>query len=83
MNITPLRNFVLVELEPEAAKPGLIEVIRAAAPTSTHARVIACGPDVREVEAGARVIVSRLQGIEIAGQLLMPEGAVLAVVPSE
>jgi hypothetical protein len=43
------------------------------------------GPEVRELGlySGRRVLVSRLQGVEIADGLLIPESAVLALYDSE
>lgn len=81
--ITPLRDQVLVELLPEATpQAGVIAVARLESPVSTAARVVAIGDDVRDVAVGASVVVSRLQGIEVGGALLMiPESAVLAVQP--
>lgn len=81
MNIEPQRNFVLVELRPDAeSKPSGIEIVRLAKTPSQFATVLAVGPDVREVAVGARVIVSRLQGIAIDDKLLLPETAVLATL---
>ena len=81
--ITPLRDWVLVELADAAPPPSdVIQVVRLERPVSTYATVCAVGEDVRDVEVGARVVISRLQGIEIAGgALLIPESAVLAREP--
>ena len=81
--ITPLRSQILVRLVAEAQPSSALHVVRAATPTSTHAEVLAVGEEVREVRVGARVVVSRLQGIEVGELLLLPESAVLAVVPDE
>lgn len=81
MNIEPQRNFVLVELRDEpTVSAGGIEVVRAHKTPSYRARVLAVGPDVRDVTVGTDVIVSRLQGIEVDGKLLLPETAVLATL---
>ena len=83
--ITPLRDLVLVEMLHDgiAADNGVIQVVRLDRPVSTYATVCAIGEDVRDVTVGARVVISRLQGIEIAGgALLIPESAVLAMEPS-
>lgn len=81
MNIEPQRNFVLVELRPDAeSKPSGIEIVRLAQTPSQFATVLAIGPDVREVVVGSTVIVSRLQGIVVEDKLLLPESAVLATV---
>lgn len=77
--ITPLRDQVYVELtalnEPQQ---GAISVVRLERQPSTRARVLAIGEDVRDVQVGERVIISRLQGIEVGeGRLLIVEDAVL------
>lgn len=82
----PQRDWLLVALEDEAppANGGLVAVVRLARPASTYARVVAVGPEVRDVRVGAKVVISRLQGIEIGdGQLLLPESAVLALEPND
>lgn len=84
MNISPQRAYVLVELMDDEAPPtesGLV-VIRAERQPSTTAVVCAVGPDVREVSVGERVVVSRLQGLDVDGKVLLPEAAVLAKVPA-
>ena len=81
--ITPLRNQVLVELrETPVAPSGLVSVVRLERPPSVRAVVVACGDEVRDIELGDAVVISRLQGIEIAGgALLLPAEAVLATEP--
>lgn len=79
MKVTPLRAFVLVVLEHTTERTaGTLVLPQFAQQPSVFARVRAIGPDVRDVRVGARVIVSRLQGIEIADGVLLPESAVLA-----
>ena len=79
MTITPLRNnLALTPLpSPDEASHGLV-LMRAEHPTRRY-RVIACGPEVRDIAVGAVVLVSRLQGIEVAGWTLVREDACLAV----
>ena len=85
--ITPLRDWVLVDMRdatPSSLSNAIIQVVRLERPVSTYATVCAIGEDVRDVEVGARVVISRLQGIEIAGgALLIPESAVLAMESKE
>lgn len=83
--ITPLRDMVLVELRDDAPPHrGVIAVIRTERQPSTRARVVAIGDEVRDLAAGVNVVISRLQGIEIAnGMLLIPESAVLATEPHD
>lgn len=82
MNITPLRAMVLVDLEDAPAEGGILELVKFDRQPSCYARVRAVGPEVRDARVGARVIVSRLQGIEVAGSVLLPESAVLAMAPA-
>ena len=71
--------MLLVELDTApTAPPGLVQVVRVERQPSMWGRAVAVGPDVREVRAAQRVLVSRLQGIEIDAWVLVPEGAVLA-----
>lgn len=81
MKLTPLADQIVARLLTEPEHAGHIEVVRLQAPASTRAEVVAVGPDVREVRVGQRVLVSRLQGIEVnlaEPLVLLPEGAVLA-----
>lgn len=78
--ITPLRDRVLVRLLPlNAPAEGLVSVVRLERQPTTYAEVVAVGEDIVEVAVGARVVISRLQGIEVGDDMLMlPESAVLA-----
>lgn len=79
MRITPLRNMVLVRLEDTQERvAGGVVLVELAKQPSMYATVEAVGPEVRDAQVGARVIVSRLQGIEVLGRVLLPEGAILA-----
>lgn len=84
--ITPLRNQLLVALKPNEAPPTAsgIQVQRLERAPATRATVLAIGEDVRDVPLNAHVVISRLQGIEVGGELLLiPESAVLAAVPDD
>lgn len=80
MTITPLRdNLALTALStPDTTSAGGLVLMRGEHPTRRY-RVIACGPEVRDIAVGAVVLVSRLQGIEVGGWTLVREDAVLAV----
>lgn len=80
MRVIPLRTQVFVVLETPAETPSAagIAIVRTQVEPSVFARVLAVGPEVREVEVGERVVVSRLQGIVLDDGVLMPESAVLA-----
>ena len=79
MTITPLRNFVALTAlpSPNDAPSGLV-LLRAEHPVRRYS-VVACGPEVRDLRVGDTVLVSRLQGIEVAQWTLVREDAVLAV----
>ena len=80
MTVTPLRNQVLVTLDTQVhtvTESGLV-VQRLHQEPSMYATVIAVGPEVRETSVGKRVVVSRLQGIQVGDAVLLPESAVLA-----
>jgi co-chaperonin GroES (HSP10) len=76
--------MVLVKLRDEPESENAIIIVRAARQPTTRATVLAIGEEVRDVTVGALVVISRLQGIEIAGgALLLPESAVLATEPMQ
>ena len=81
MNITPLRDLLVVVLLPDPARPkGLIEVVENKKNTAT-AEIVAIGPEVRDAKVGQRVVISRLQGTEVAGEpprVVIREQGVLA-----
>ena len=79
MRVEPLRDMVLVAPDDvdEAPAAGAIQVVRLEAPPTWRGVVRATGPEVREARVGQRVVMSRLQGIEIDGGVLLPEAAIL------
>ena len=79
MRIEPLRDMVLVtpDAMDDAPTAGAIQVVRLEVPPTWRGIVRAVGPEVREARAGQRVVMSRLQGIEIDGGVLLPEDAIL------
>ena len=81
MVIEPLRDLILVAPEHDpgerAAASGLI-VVQTHTPAAWRGVVLAVGPEVRDATVGARVIMSRLQGMELPDGILLPESAVLA-----
>ena len=78
MTIIPLRNLVLVQLQPDTKKGPLIMV--ADNRTAKPATVVAVGPEVRDVKVGQTAIVNIVTGTVIGAHLLVPETAVLGVV---
>jgi hypothetical protein len=85
LDITPQRDMLLVRLDDEPTPASAIQVVHFHKQPSCHATVLRVGPEVRELGlySGRRVLVSRLQGVEIADGLLIPESAVLALYDSE
>ena len=82
VTMEPLTDHLVVRLldTPSTSASG-IEVVRFHKPPQTHAIVEATGPEVRDVQVGQRVLISRLQGVAVGdGRLILPEGAVLATL---
>ena len=79
MTLLPLQNYVLVELLPEAPRSALLVVISSPA-RAQRAKVVAVGPEVKDVKAGAEVLVSRLAGQEVGDKVLLREESVLATL---
>lgn len=79
MNVHPLRNLVVVTLEPEPEPDGLIQVVRQHREPSCLARIDAVGPECREATPGRACVVSRLQGVVLEdGRVVLPDTAILA-----
>lgn len=79
MKITPLRNQVLLRLQNGTAPPHGLAVIQAERAVCRF-RVMACGPDVRDVQEGQIVLANRLAGTSIGDELLLPESAILGTL---
>ena len=73
----PCGNRVLVTLMPDPPRSDLLVVITSPS-RAQRAKVVAIGPEVRDVKPGELVLVSRLAGQEVGDKVLMPEGSVLA-----
>lgn len=43
-------------------------------------RVVACGPDVRDVSEGQTVLANRLAGTSIGSEILLPESSILGTL---
>jgi len=77
LRIQPLRNIVVVELEPlDQRAQGQLTVIREAQ-LIRLARVTACGPEVRDLQPGQRVLINTTVATSLNGSLLVPESTVL------
>lgn len=83
MNVTPLRPLrdrVLVELAPlDTPSEGVVQLVRLERQPTTRGVVVAVGREVSaDTRVGQRVVISRLQGVEVGTtHLLLPESAVL------
>lgn len=79
MRVEPLRNQVLLELAPNGAAASKV-VVLAPERAICRFRVVACGPEVRDIRAGQIVLANRLAATVIGDQLLLPESAILGMV---
>ena len=78
IKIIPLRDQVLVELQPEPIPSGL-QVIRE--PKAVRpARVVAVGPEVRDLQPEMIALVNQVTATAINGYLLVPERSVLGTL---
>lgn len=78
MKILPLRNLVLVRFEQEREDSPLT-VIRD--PKAIRpAKVLATGPEVRELRVGMVALVNSVAGTTIGEQVLVPESAVIGTL---
>lgn len=81
MRLIPLRNLVLVRFEQERPDSELITVIRD--PKQIRpARVLATGPECRDVKVGMVALVNSIAGTSIGDseQLLIPESAIVGTL---
>ena len=79
VNVEPVRDLVLIRPEaPKALQSALIEVVDFTPKAAIRGKVVAVGPEVRDVRTGQQVLFSKLQGYEVMGYILLAEGAVLA-----
>jgi len=76
LRIQPLRNMVVVELESVPAVSGQLTVMREI-PLIRLAHVIGCGPEVRDILPGQRVLINTAVATQLNGSLLVPEPTIL------
>ena len=80
MKILPLRNMVLVRFQDEDSTlpSGLVHIRD---PRSVRmACILACGPDVHDLQPDMVVLVNSVAGSVIGEQLLVPDSAVLGTL---
>ena len=78
--VIPLRNLVLVRFQDEdnTTESGL-EVIRD--PKAIRpARVLACGPEVRDLKPDMVALVNQVAGTQIGENVLVPESAIIGTL---
>lgn len=82
MKARPLKNRIV--LEPIAApnvSPGGIVIVGSEKKAALEGLVLACGPDVREVHDGDRVLYDKFAGTQLPGGVhVLNEDDVLAVL---
>ena len=78
-SLIPLGDLVVVELLPEPPRSSLLVVITSPS-RSQLAKIVAIGPEVRDVQVGERVLVSRLAGQDVGDKVILQERSVLAHV---
>ena len=79
VNIIPLRNMVLVRFQDEGLQEGELVVIRD--PKLVRpARVLAVGPEVRDIKPDMVALVNRVAGTSIGEQVLVPESAIVGTL---
>ena len=78
LSIIPLRDMVLVELQPEPIQ-SVLQVLRE--PRAVRAaRVVAVGPEVRDLTIEQIALVNTVAATSINGCLLVPQHAILGTL---
>ena len=78
LSIIPLRDMVLVELQPEPIQ-SVLQVLRE--PRAVRAaRVVAVGPEVRDLTVDMMALVNQVSATAINGYWLVPERSVLGTL---
>ena len=78
VRIMPLRNMVLVRLEPEAPLSGL-QVIRPER-VVRPAKILACGPEVRDLAPDMVALVNIVTATQVDGCYLVPAPSILGTL---
>ncbi len=82
MKARPLKNRVVIEpIKSPNVSPGGIVIVGSEKKGALEGLALACGPDVREVKDGDRVLYSMFAGTQLpGGVVVMNEDDVLAVL---
>ena len=81
IRLVPVRDMVVVRPIEAPPKEGLIVRVQLEQQPAVRGEVLAVGPETRDIQVGAMVIISRLQGYQLElGEpiIVLPEGAILA-----
>lgn len=79
MRVSPLRNMVLLAPMNGANGHSTLTIIQADRAICRF-RVMACGPEVRDVSEGQTVLANRLAGTVIGAEILLPESSILGTL---
>lgn len=79
MKVLPLGRMVLLAPHVNGAPRSKLTVV-APERAICRFRVVACGPEVRDVKPDQIVLANRLAATVIGEQFLMPESAILGIV---
>jgi len=80
LQIQPLRNMIVVKLQPhEQSSEAGLAVIRSER-LVRPARIVACGPEVRDLRPGMMALVNTATATQINGCLLVAEATVLGTL---
>jgi co-chaperonin GroES (HSP10) len=80
VTLDPLTNHLLLALEPEPEKSKTIVLANQLEGLARSGKVIAIGPEVKDIKVGMRIVASITAGVEVqAGVVLISEGAVIGV----
>lgn len=79
MKISPLRNMVLLA-PTDGHQASTILTVVSPERAICRFRVVACGPEVRDVAEGQTVLANRLAGTVIGAEILLPESSILGVI---
>lgn len=80
MKISPLRNMVLVRPAPNGHEVSKLLTVIVPERVLCRFVVVACGPEVRDVQEGQTVLANRLAGTSIGSEILLPESSILGVL---
>lgn len=75
--LEPLRDRVLVRLRPVPERIGSIIRVQHDQ-IARWGDVVAVGPEVRDIQVSQGVLINPLAGQEFAGDIMLPEDAILA-----